>query len=220
MAGDGVDLANAAGFRTRQAVLPAGACVRVHSKATTPVVAAVLLFPGVGAEGAVQVDRVTCQERDSRRHGRGTDERRLVLGGQAGPCGRYGPTGAPDFAAAPRYHAGMTVASAEARAGIRADFDTPWKEALERYFREFLALFFPAAHDGIDWARGHEFLDKELEKVVRDAELGRRLLDKLAHVWRQDGEEELVLVHVEVQGQKDDDFAQRMYVYNYRLFDR
>jgi len=100
-----------------------------------------------------------------------------------------------------------------------ADFDSPWKEALERYFQDFMAFFFPAAHAGIDWTRGYTFLDKELQQVQRDAELGRRLVDKLAQVWRQDGGEAWVLAHVEVQGQPEAHFAERLYVYNYRLYD-
>jgi hypothetical protein len=44
------------------------------------------------------------------------------------------------------------------------DFDSPWKEALERYFPEFLAFFFPAAHADIDWRRGYEFLDKSCSR--------------------------------------------------------
>lgn len=101
-----------------------------------------------------------------------------------------------------------------------SDFDSPWKEALERWFPAFLAFFFPDIHAAIDWQRGHEMLDKELRQVVRDAEQGRRHVDKLVKVWRNDGTETWVLVHVEVQGQVDDEFARRMYVYNYRLFDR
>jgi hypothetical protein len=100
------------------------------------------------------------------------------------------------------------------------DYDSPWKEALERYFEAFMAFFFPLAHADIDWNRGYEFLDKELQQVVREAELGRRLADKLVKVWRRDGQETWVLIHIEVQGQPDPEFARRMYVYNYRLFDR
>jgi hypothetical protein len=100
------------------------------------------------------------------------------------------------------------------------DYDSPWKTALERYFPQFMALFFPEAHAGIDWSQGYTFLDKELQKVVRDAELGRRLADKLVRVRGQDGQDDWVLVHIEVQGQPESDFAKRMYVYNYRLFDR
>ena len=39
----------------------------------------------------------------------------------------------------------------------RSDYDSPWKEALERYFPSFMALGFPTAHAGIDWTRGYEF---------------------------------------------------------------
>jgi len=56
--------------------------------------------------------------------------------------------------------------------------------------------------------------------VVREAELGRRLVDKLVKVWRKDGGEVWVLSHIEVQGEEETDFAERMYVYNYRIFDR
>ena len=100
------------------------------------------------------------------------------------------------------------------------DLDSPWKEVIERYFQAFMAFFFPEAHAGIAWERGYEFLDKELQRVVRDAKLGRRLADKLVKVWRSDGVETWVLIHVEVQGQAEPDFPKRMYVYNYRLFDR
>jgi len=102
----------------------------------------------------------------------------------------------------------------------RADYDNPWQEVLERYFRECLALFLPQAHAEIDWSRAPVFLDKELRQVTPDAELGPRRVDKLAQVWRQDGAEAWVLVHVEVQSQEDAAFAERMYVYNYRLYDR
>jgi len=63
-------------------------------------------------------------------------------------------------------------------------------------------------------------LDKELQQIVRDAELGKRLADKLVQVWRKDGDDAWVLAHVEVQGQERPDFAKRMFVYNYRIFDR
>ena len=75
------------------------------------------------------------------------------------------------------------------------DYDNPWKTALERYFPQFMALFFPEAHAGIDWSRGYAFLDKELQKVVRDAKLGRRLADKLVRVYGTDGVEDRVLAH-------------------------
>jgi hypothetical protein len=100
------------------------------------------------------------------------------------------------------------------------DFDSPWKEALELYFQAFLALFFPHIHEDIDWSRGFEFLDKELQKIVRTSEGGRLYVDKLVKVWRKSGREAWVLIHVEVQTQRERNFARRMYGYNTRIFDR
>ena len=54
------------------------------------------------------------------------------------------------------------------------DYDSPWKEAVEHAFPEFIDFYFPDAGRQIDWARGHRFLDKELQQIVRDAALGRR----------------------------------------------
>jgi hypothetical protein len=101
-----------------------------------------------------------------------------------------------------------------------ADYDNPWQEVLERYFQDCLALFLPQAHADIDWGQPPVFLDKELRQVTPDAELGLRRVDKLARVWRRDGAEAWVLIHVEVQSQAEAEFAERMYVYNYRLYDR
>jgi hypothetical protein len=100
------------------------------------------------------------------------------------------------------------------------DYDSPWKEALDRYFEACLAFFFPLAHAEIDWARGHEMLDKELQPIVRQAKHGRRYVDKLVKVWLTDGKEKWLLIHIEVQGSKEGEFPERMYVYNHRIFDR
>jgi len=65
------------------------------------------------------------------------------------------------------------------------DYDSPWKDLLNDYFEDFMAFFFPKAHADIDWSRGYESLDKELSQIVRDAELGKRLADKVVKVWRK-----------------------------------
>jgi len=103
---------------------------------------------------------------------------------------------------------------------LRSDYDSAWKEALTIYFEPFMAFCFANAHADINWERGYETLDTELQEVIRDAEIGRRLADKLVKVWLNSGEDALVLIHIEIQGQVQSDFAERMYVYNHRLFDR
>ena len=102
----------------------------------------------------------------------------------------------------------------------RDDYDTPWKGSLDEYFDEFLALFFPHVYGEIDWSRPVEFLDKELQQVALEAETGRRYADQLAKVWKKNGEPGWVLIHIEVQGQPEATFAERVYTYNHRLFDR
>ncbi len=99
-------------------------------------------------------------------------------------------------------------------------YDSPWKEVLELYFRQFLVFFFPDIERDIDWSRGYQSLDKELPQFERDGTTGGRYADKLFRVWRLNGEEWLVFIHVEVQGTPDPDFPKRMYIYNYRIFDR
>jgi hypothetical protein len=101
-----------------------------------------------------------------------------------------------------------------------SDFDNPWKDVLEHFFRDFLAFFFPEAHAAIDWSRKYESLDKELQQIVSESELGLRLADKLFKVWLVDGREAWILIHVEIQNQRDPWFAERMFVYNYRVYDR
>ncbi|MEH1817768.1 MAG: cytosolic protein [Nostoc sp.] len=102
----------------------------------------------------------------------------------------------------------------------QTEYDSPWKQILQLYFEDFMLFFFPQAHREIDWTRQPEFLDKELEQVVRDAELGKRLADKLVKIYRIGGEESWILIHLEIQSQSESDFSERMFTYNYRIYDR
>ena len=104
--------------------------------------------------------------------------------------------------------------------GGKSDQDSPWKEALEHYLEPAMVLLFPQIHAGIDWSQGYRFRDKELQQVVRDAESGRRYADKLVEVYTREGESTWILLHVEVQGEPESGFAERMYTYHYRLYDR
>lgn len=103
---------------------------------------------------------------------------------------------------------------------VADDYDSPWKEAIERFFGDFMAFYFPEAHAQIDWSEPLAFLDQELRAVIRDAELGKRVVDKLARVTRRGGSEEWLYIHLEIQGHEQSGFAERMFVYHSRLFDR
>jgi Domain of unknown function (DUF4351) len=78
---------------------------------------------------------------------------------------------------------------------------------------EFVAFALPDLHAAIDWAREPVFLEQELRPVLRQATLGRRVVDLIVQVWLQNGETTWLLVHAEVQGRVEIDFAERMFTY-------
>ena len=100
------------------------------------------------------------------------------------------------------------------------DYDSPWKEALDVYFEPFLKLCFAELAAQIDWSLAPRMLDKELLQIAPQSELGSRAVDKLVEVKLLSGGTGWLLVHLEVQSQRDTDFARRMFVYFYRIRDK
>ncbi|TBU98635.1 hypothetical protein DNJ95_15665 [Stutzerimonas kirkiae] len=103
---------------------------------------------------------------------------------------------------------------------MNEDHDSPWEEALEVFFQPFLQLLFADVEALIDWRQAPVFLDKELQKISNDAEQGRRYVDKLAQVRLRDDVEHWLLIHTEVQGEPEQNFAERMYHYYSRIRER
>jgi len=100
------------------------------------------------------------------------------------------------------------------------EYDSPWKDIIENYFPEFLMFFFPAIHTAVDWRREPVFMDQELQKLWSEHAEGKRYVDKLVRVFLKEGREVIILIHIDVQIDKDLDFASRMFVYNYRIYDK
>lgn len=98
--------------------------------------------------------------------------------------------------------------------------DALWKGIIESLIDDFLVFFFPALIDQIDFERGIEFLDTELQKLIPDNSGSNRHADKLIKVWLKNGQEIWFLIHVEVQGYQDPYFAQRMFECRYRIRDK
>jgi hypothetical protein len=71
----------------------------------------------------------------------------------------------------------------------------------------------------IDWTKIPESLEKELKRITASAKTKKRFADKLYKVWLLRGEEVWILIHIEIQSQYEENFPQRMYIYNYRAFD-
>lgn len=106
--------------------------------------------------------------------------------------------------------------------------DALWKGIIENLIDDFIRYFFPALVDEIDFARGFEFLDTELQKLIPNNPAHNRHADKLIKAWFKDeqevgllsGAEVWFLIHIEVQGYQDPYFAQRMFECMYRIRDK
>jgi hypothetical protein len=109
---------------------------------------------------------------------------------------------------------------------MRHDKDILWKGLLEWVFDDLLRFVFPEADKVFDMQKGFGFLDKELAELYPEPEKesDTRVVDKLVKVFRKDGGEEWVLIHIEAQGEtKREDrpfFSERMFRYFYRCLDR
>jgi predicted transposase/invertase (TIGR01784 family) len=101
-------------------------------------------------------------------------------------------------------------------------YDSAWKEVTRKLFKDFLEFFFPVIHDAIDFTKKIEFLDKELSEIAPDSNVGDRVADVLVKVHLKDGTERYVciIIHIEIQGQTQGNFMERMFIYFYRAFDK
>jgi len=106
----------------------------------------------------------------------------------------------------------------------KTDFDSAWKEVIERLFEPFTEFFFPDIHKDIDFSKGIEILDSELRDIVPYGNVGKRYADELVKVHLKDGSQACVwvFIHIEVQGRKEKKgiFPERAYIYNYRIYDK
>jgi hypothetical protein len=104
--------------------------------------------------------------------------------------------------------------------------DTLWKGLLEWVFDDLLRFVFPEADTVFDMQKGFGFLDKELAEMYPEPEkkTNVRVVDKLVKVFRKDGKEEWVLIHIEIQDQtkviERPLFPERMFRYFIRCYDR
>ncbi len=103
---------------------------------------------------------------------------------------------------------------------LNDQIDAPRKFAIEIFLEPFLRLCFPAVHALIDWGRPFQFLDTELRKLAPDHAQGGLLVDRLIQARMLNGHDVRFFIHVEVQGQPQRTFPERMWTYHYRLVDK
>ncbi|MED0686414.1 Rpn family recombination-promoting nuclease/putative transposase [Anoxybacillus ayderensis] len=96
------------------------------------------------------------------------------------------------------------------------DHDRLFKELIQTFFEEFIALFFPAMHEHIDFQH-LSFLSEEL---FTDVTAGEKYRVDLLVETKLKGEDGLVIVHIENQSYVQPSFPERMFIYFSRLFEK
>lgn len=99
------------------------------------------------------------------------------------------------------------------------DQDGLWKKIITDLFEPFMLFFAPDLYEKLDWGQKPDSLEQEFHQAFPEKK-GTKYTDKLMKVHLKDGNEQWILVHVEVQGSKDEDFSKRMFQYFYRIFDK
>ncbi|HSH03173.1 MAG TPA: hypothetical protein VLL52_11690, partial [Anaerolineae bacterium] len=87
------------------------------------------------------------------------------------------------------------------------DHDSLFKEFLRRFLPEVMVFFFPRRASEIDWGTV-TFLDQEVPLNL--PEKLKRIADIVVEVRRLDGEEEQILIHVEVEASRKREMPRRM----------
>lgn len=103
---------------------------------------------------------------------------------------------------------------------LGSETDDPWKEFLNKFFKDFIEFVRPDIYKEIDWSQKYEIKEQELHAILGYGKKGKRYIDKLVKVKRIIGDEAYVLVHAEVQQQKETGFEKRVYDCHYRIAHR
>lgn len=106
------------------------------------------------------------------------------------------------------------------------DYDAAWKTILEAFEEEIVELLFPEIYNKINWAIRSETLDNELLEIQKEIfskeEAEKIISDKIIKVTMKDNESKILFIHVEVQSYSSNEniFAERMFRYFYRIWDK
>lgn len=94
-----------------------------------------------------------------------------------------------------------------------AEYDSPWKNILNQFLPDFVSFCLPELAADIDWSRGYVSLDKELRAISRQQKAGKRIADALFKIWLKNGDEVWLLLHIEIQAQKEAHFPERKIIF-------
>jgi hypothetical protein len=106
----------------------------------------------------------------------------------------------------------------ESVAPERMDYDNLFKTVLHRYFWGALKIFAPELYEAADRSVEPVFLEQELQKITLDLGEGTNRTDLLVQIQLKNNRKELILCHLEVQGEGGGDLTIRMYRYKQMIY--
>ncbi len=102
------------------------------------------------------------------------------------------------------------------KSSIYTNHDRLFKELIRTFFQEFVEAFFPREYEYIDFSHTI-FLEQEIFTDIVKGE--KREVDILVETKLQ-GEETVLLVHIEPQSYFQKEFHERMFIYASRLYEK
>lgn len=94
--------------------------------------------------------------------------------------------------------------------------DEAFKKLLQAFFEDFMALFFPEVHQALDYSKAKLLMQEQLVDIVG----GKLRAVDLLMESQLAAADVYVLVHFEPQAYRDEEFAERMFIYFGRLFEK
>ncbi|MEF2966438.1 Rpn family recombination-promoting nuclease/putative transposase [Paenibacillus sp. M1] len=94
--------------------------------------------------------------------------------------------------------------------------DEAFKKLLHTFFAEFIELFFPELHKLLDYRQTRFLMQEQLVDIVGEE---KRTLDLLLETKYKQSDA-FILLHLEPQSFRQQDFHERMFIYFGRLFER
>jgi hypothetical protein len=95
-----------------------------------------------------------------------------------------------------------------------SDYDGAWKEFGRKHFRAIVEVYFPSVAASIDWRYPPQWMDRELSRILPRRRRRPKSVDLLAKVRLLSGEEQWILLHLEVQSDREANFEFRIFRYN------
>ena len=97
--------------------------------------------------------------------------------------------------------------------------DLLWKDLFTEFDSEAILFFFGIKlFKSIDFSVPPEYLEQEFNTTFAANQPTKKIADKIIRYRLKNGQDKYIIIHVEFQGQSEEDFALRMYTYFVYIF--